>query len=336
MNARAVMTTDVISVTPETPVTEIAKLLLDRGISAVPVVGEDGVPLGMVSEGDLIGRDETGRATRREWWLALLAEGEALHPDFLASLRSPERRAREIMSTPLVTISDETDLGEIARLLAAHRVKRLPVVRDGRIVGIVSRADLLRAFVVEREALAVGQENGFLATAFAELDDQFLHRSRPIVTREAVVPPDRPHEDGLSVTDFQGLLSDFEEKKREKHEAIRQAAVKQRQERVTAMIDRHVSDDGWRSLLHQAREAAEHGQKQLMLLRFPSELCSDGGRAINVTEDDWPSTLRAEAAETYLRWQQELKPRGFHLMASVLDFPDGMPGDIGLFLGWGE
>jgi CBS domain-containing protein len=336
MNARAVMTTDVISVTPETPIAEIARLLLDRGISAVPVVDQSGVPLGMVSEGDLIGRDETGRTTRREWWLALLAEGESLHPDYLASLRSPECLARDVMSSPLVTIGDETDLTEIARLLAAHRVKRLPVIRDGRIIGIVSRADLLRAFVVEREALAVDKDSGFLATAFAELDEQFLHRSRPSVAREAVMPPDRSSEDGLSVNDFQSLLSDFEQKKREQHEAICQAAITERQQRVTAMIDQHLSDDGWRSLLHQAREAAERGQKQLMLLRFPSELCSDGGRAINVTEADWPSTLRAEAAETYLRWERDLKPRGFHLMASVLDFPNGMPGDIGLFLGWGE
>ena len=176
------------------------------------------------------------------------------------------------MSTPLVTIGDETDLGEIARLLAAHRMKRLPVIRDGRIVGIVSRADLLRAFVVEREVLAVGQEDGFLATAFAELDGQFLHRSRPTIPNEALAPPDRPSEDGLSVSDFQVLLSDFEQKKREKHEAIRQAAVEQRQQRVAAMIDRHVSDDAWRSLLHQAREAAEHGQKQLMLLQLPERI----------------------------------------------------------------
>ena len=61
-----------------------------------------------------------------------------------------------------------------------------------------------------------------------------------------------------------------------------------------------------------------------------------GGRAINVSEADWPATLRGEAAEVYLRWQHQLKPHGFHLSASVLEFPGGMPGDIGLFLGWGQ
>jgi hypothetical protein len=68
--------------------------------------------------------------------------------------------------------------------------------------------------------------------------------------------------------------------------------------------------------------------------RFPSQLCSDRGRAINVSEPDWPATLCGEAAEIYLRWEHDLKPSGFHLAARVLDFPGGMPGDIGLFLVW--
>jgi hypothetical protein len=70
-------------------------------------------------------------------------------------------------------------------------------------------------------------------------------------------------------------------------------------------------------------------------LRFPAQLCSDGGRAINVPEPSWPATLRGEAAEIFVRWQRDLKPGGFHVVARVLDFPDGIPGDIGLFLLWG-
>ena len=89
-------------------------------------------------------------------------------------------------------------------------------------------------------------------------------------------------------------------------------------------------------MLHRAREAAEHGNAEFPMLRAPSQLCSDGGRAINAGEPDWPATLRGEAAELYFRWQRELKPHGFHLAARVLDFPDGKPGDIGLFLTWGE
>jgi hypothetical protein len=63
--------------------------------------------------------------------------------------------------------------------------------------------------------------------------------------------------------------------------------------------------------LHNARQAAEHGQKELMLLHFPSQLCSDGGRAINAVEPNWPRSLRGEAAEIYLRWERDLKPHGF-------------------------
>ena len=146
MKARDVMTTAVSSVGPDTPIGEIAKILRDRGISAVPVVDKSGTPIGMVSEGDLIGRDEADREARRDWWLALLEEGGTLNADFLASLRPPERRACDVMTAPVVTVGEETDLREVARLLTANRIKRVPVLRDGRIVGIVSRADLVRAF----------------------------------------------------------------------------------------------------------------------------------------------------------------------------------------------
>jgi CBS domain-containing protein len=146
MKARDVMTTAVSSVGPDTPIGEIAKILRDRGISAVPVVDKSGTPIGMVSEGDLIGRDDADREARRDWWLALLEEGGTLNADFLASLRPPERRARDVMTAPVVTVGEETDLREVARLLTAHRIKRVPVLRDGRVIGIVSRADLVRAF----------------------------------------------------------------------------------------------------------------------------------------------------------------------------------------------
>jgi CBS domain-containing protein len=99
----------------------------------------------MVSEGDLIGRDDSDREARLDWWLTLLAEGETLNPAFLASIHSPERRARDVMTAPVVTIGEETEIDEVARLLTAHRIKPVPVLHDGRIVGIVSRADLVRA-----------------------------------------------------------------------------------------------------------------------------------------------------------------------------------------------
>jgi len=149
MRARDVMTRRVVSVGPQLGAREVGRLLVDEGISAVPVVDEEEKAIGMVSEGDLIGRHEPDREARRDWWLTLLAEGETLSPDFLASLRTPDRKVREIMATPVISVSEETEVGEIARLLIAHRIKRVPVIRDGRVVGIVSRADLVRAIADE-------------------------------------------------------------------------------------------------------------------------------------------------------------------------------------------
>ena len=102
------------------------------------------------------------------------------------------------------------------------------------------------------------------------------------------------------------------------------------------LISHHIADESWPALLHQAHAAAEHGEKEFLPLRFPNELCSDNGRAVNAPESGWPATLRGEAAEVYLRWKREPKPHGFDLAARVLEFPNGCPGDIGLFLEWGE
>jgi CBS domain-containing protein len=145
MKARDVMNSAVVAVRPDAPINDIAKTLREHRISAVPVIDEAGSPLGIVSEGDLIGRDKADREARLDWWLTLLAEGEALNPEFLASVRSPERQARDVMTVPVVTVGEETEIDAIARLLTAHRIKRVPVLHDGRIVGVVSRADLVRA-----------------------------------------------------------------------------------------------------------------------------------------------------------------------------------------------
>ena len=129
-------------------------------------------------------------------------------------------------------------------------------------------------------------------------------------------------------------MADFARHQAEATEAARRAEAAHRQERVKQLVAEHVRDERWNALLHGAREAAERGEEEFLLLRFPSDLCVDQGRAINASLPDWPKTLRGEAAEIYLHWERELKPRGFHLMARVLDYPNGMPGDIGLFLGW--
>jgi CBS domain-containing protein len=336
MKARDVMTTDVAVVNPDTPTREIAALLLKRGISAVPIVDANGAPIGMVSEGDLVGRDENAREARRDWWLELLAEGNPLHEDFLASLRTPERRAREIMSAPVLTVAEDTPVAEIARLLAAYRIKRVPVVRDGRIVGIVSRADLLRAFAAEQPDRGAFKGSEPTHDLFSWLDHHFRHDRGSAPDRTASQPPESPVDQSLRVDDFRALAADFAHHQAQDQDVERRALAEQRQQRAKELIEHHISDENWRTLVHQARLAAEHGEREFLLLRFPGQLCSDGGRAVNAPDPRWPQTLRGEAAEMYLRWEHDLKPSGFHLAARVIDFPGGMPGDVGLFLIWGE
>jgi hypothetical protein len=98
----------------------------------------------------------------------------------------------------------------------------------------------------------------------------------------------------------------------------------------------HVSDSQWHQILHRAHEAAARGEFESLLLRFPAAMCADGGRAINVPDPEWPRTLRGEPAEVYLRWERDLRPRGFGIGARIINFPDGIPGDAGLYLIWGS
>src|SRR3954463_4220371 len=113
MKACDVMTSKVVAVRADTPTRDIARLLLENHISAVPVLDSGGAPVGMVSEGDLIGRNDAAREARRDWWLALLAEGESLNAEFLSAATRPAHTAGEIMSRPVITVTEDTDTGEI-------------------------------------------------------------------------------------------------------------------------------------------------------------------------------------------------------------------------------
>ncbi|MDX1653793.1 MAG: CBS domain-containing protein [Candidatus Competibacteraceae bacterium] len=142
------MKTNVITTTPETQVAEIAKLLLEHHISAVPVVDADNRVLGIVSEGDLIHRPELGGRRRRSWWLSFLTGDEELTQEYLKTHGS---RAAEVMTRPAVTVTEDTSIGQIAQLLEKRRIKRVPVVQDGKLVGMVSRADLLQGLAVAKD-----------------------------------------------------------------------------------------------------------------------------------------------------------------------------------------
>ena len=148
MIARDVMTRDVVSVTLDTPVRKIASLLVKNRIGAVPVIDSSGAPLGIVSESDLIRPDRAAREAWRRSWLEILAEGEPLAPELLTWLGSQNHSARAVMSAPVFTVNEKTSLREIAEILTRHRIKRVPVVTDGRIVGIISCADLVRTLSV--------------------------------------------------------------------------------------------------------------------------------------------------------------------------------------------
>lgn len=148
MYARDIMTKDVVSVGPETPVRDAALLMLERRISGVPVVDAEQRVLGILSEGDLIRRPEieTDRASRG--WLSIFLSDEERARDFV---KSHGRKAREVMSQPAICVAPDTPLAEIVRLMERHRVKRLAVVAQGRLAGLVTRADLLRAMVAHQD-----------------------------------------------------------------------------------------------------------------------------------------------------------------------------------------
>ncbi len=334
MKARDLMTKTVFTVTSDTAIADIAKTLAEHAVSAVPVIDGTGMPIGMVSEGDLIGRSEADRAARRDWWLSLFTD--APKPQAPPPSAGGHRVAHDIMSAPLVTVTEDTDAAEIARLLSTYRIKRVPVVKDGRMVGVVSRSDLLKAIAAAPAAEKGSHRPNRLAEMLEGLERHFQNGRNDPSPREAMAPSAPPRPAGVKVGDFRTLVADHDTREARQRDEARRVAVQRRSENIKGMIDRHIGNEAWQSLLHRAREAAEHGQKEFMLLRFPSELCSDGGRAINVPLPEWPDTLRGEAAELYLRWERDLKPSGFKLSARILDFPGGKPGDAGLFLGWNE
>ena len=159
MRAIDVMTTNVISVDPDTSVAALAKLLCEHGIGGVPVVDKDDRLVGIVSEGDLLHRVEIGteqrpshrKARRRSWWLDAVASNRELARDYV---KSHAKTVKDIMTHDVVSISDTTELADVAILLETKRIKRVPVVRDGRLVGIVSRANLVRALATAKSVSA--------------------------------------------------------------------------------------------------------------------------------------------------------------------------------------
>jgi CBS domain-containing protein len=139
------MTSPAAYVEIETPLKEVARLMLEAGLAAVPVVDEAGNLAGIISEGDLVRRNTTGREPRRSWWVDLF-ETHTLHSDeFLSYLERHGLRAKDVMTRDVISVAPDTQIVEVARLLETHSIKRVPVARGGRLVGVVSRSNLLKA-----------------------------------------------------------------------------------------------------------------------------------------------------------------------------------------------
>lgn len=142
MQAKDIMTTTVISVPLGGTIDDAVRLMLDHHVSALPVIDADGALKGLVSEGDLMRRVRATDGKRRSWWLELLGEASNSAEDFV---KLNSHYVDDVMTQDVVSVDEDTSVAEIARLLEKHRIKRAPVLRGGKVVGIVSRANLLHA-----------------------------------------------------------------------------------------------------------------------------------------------------------------------------------------------
>ena len=164
MKAREVMTAPVITASPHATIKSVAETLLKYGISALPVLDESRKLVGIISEGDLLHRVEAGTERRHSWWLRGLLGPEMLAPEYV---KAHARKVSDVMTRDVITASPETPLHEIAALLEKRSIKRVPIVENGQLVGIVSRANLIQAVAGVRGSLDISPSD-------ATIRDQLL------------------------------------------------------------------------------------------------------------------------------------------------------------------
>jgi CBS domain-containing protein len=207
MNASDVMTRTLLSVRPDATVAEAIRTMLDNRISGLPVIDEAGRLVGILTEGDLLRRGETGTERQRSRWLEILMGPGRLAGEYV---RTHGRKIGEVMTRDVVSVTLDTPLKEVVELMERHRIKRVPVLHGEVLVGILSRADLLRAL------LGRLQEEESLATNDGEIRERILGE----LAKAAWMP-----RDGIAITvengvvDLNGVILDEKER-----EALRVAA----------------------------------------------------------------------------------------------------------------
>ena len=153
MNVAALMSTNIVSVLPSTTLADAVRIMIANRVSGLPVLESDGRLVGMITEGDLLRRTELESEGKQPSWLKLFLMPSRVAADYVAT---HGRHVSEVMTPNPISISPATDLAEVARLMLHKHVKRLPVLEAGRLVGIISRSDVLRALA--RKLVEVPEE----------------------------------------------------------------------------------------------------------------------------------------------------------------------------------
>ncbi len=187
MKVRDVMTPRVISIEPDAPIMRAVRLMLQNRISGLPVVGSNGELVGMVTEGDFLRRGELGTQRRRSRWLEFLIGPGRLADEYV---HTQGRKVEEVMTREPVTVTEDAPLDEVVRLMERNRIKRLPVLREDKLVGIVTRANIMHALVslaTESKAPPAGDDAAIRAQILAECSRQSWAPMSNVVVRNGVV-----------------------------------------------------------------------------------------------------------------------------------------------------
>ena len=166
MNAGDIMTQSTVTVDPDASIMHAIHLMLKRRISGLPVVDNTGALVGILTEGDLLRRAELGTQKRRPRWIEFLIGPGRLASEYVSACG---RTVREVMTTLVHTVPEDAPLTDVVKIMESRQVKRLPVVRDGRVVGILSRANLLRALVsIARDTKPVAMSDSLIRQRLVE------------------------------------------------------------------------------------------------------------------------------------------------------------------------